>query len=76
MLLFCLLTTLLVVLLLTVLNYGRLMDYFSEKFRNIYWQLFFVSQFFIMQLNGIIIAYLNAFKVFTPQAKFASRPHF
>jgi hypothetical protein len=25
-----------------------------------------------MQLNGIIIAYLNAFKIFTPQAKFAS----
>jgi O-antigen/teichoic acid export membrane protein len=77
MLLFCLLTTLLVVLLLTVLNYaGGLWIIFPEKFRNIYWQLFFVSQFFIMQLNGIIIAYLNAFKVFTPQAKFASRPHF
>lgn len=73
MLLFCILTTLLVILLLTVLNYtGGLWIIFPERFRGINWQLFFVAQFFIMQLNGIIIAYLNAFKIFTPQAKFAS----
>ena len=73
MLLFCLLTTLLVILLLTVLKYtGDLWIIFPERFRGINWQLFFVAQFFIMQLNGIIIAYLNAFKIFTPQAKFAS----
>lgn len=73
MLLFCILTTLLVILLLTVLNYtGGLWIIFPERFRGINWQLFFVAQFFILQLNGIIIAYLNAFKIFTPQAKFAS----
>ncbi|HNO56026.1 MAG TPA: oligosaccharide flippase family protein, partial [Chitinophagaceae bacterium] len=73
MLLFCLLTTLLVILLLIVLKYtGGLWIIFPERFRGINWQLFFVAQFFIMQLNGIIIAYLNAFKVFTPQAKFAT----
>ena len=73
MLLFCILTTLLVIVLLTVLNYtGGLWIIFPERFRGINWQLFFVAQFFILQLNGIIIAYLNAFKIFTPQAKFAS----
>ena len=73
MLIFCLLTTLLVVLLLAVLNItGWLWIAFPENYRSFDWQLFFLIQFVLMQLNGIINAYLNAFKIFTPQARFAS----
>lgn len=73
MLLFCLLTSVLVILFLLALNqWGGLWIIFPEEYQSLNWQLFFVAQFFLMQLNGIVTAYLNAFKIFTPQAKFAT----
>ncbi len=68
----CIGTVLLLLLTLSGLFFfGGQQLIFPDQYQSHFWQVLFVIQFFISQLNSIIIGFLNAYRIFIPQAIFS-----
>ncbi|MDP1725750.1 MAG: polysaccharide biosynthesis C-terminal domain-containing protein [Bacteroidota bacterium] len=73
MLWFCLTTTILVTLtIMLLIHEKKTWLIFPENYKNYFWIGLFIVQFFLAQVNSVLNAFLNARKVFIPQAVFGS----
>ncbi len=73
MLWFCLSTSILVALAIPLIFYGeKQWLIFPAGYNSSFWVGLFIFQFFLAQLNSVLSAFLNANKVFIPQAIFSS----